>query len=155
MIRILSLKAEPSDEVYRGLLDYSLTKCIFALLVVRRNLGLTDPGKRLLNDLEPFLDAREETSTWPGTQLIGQTAIVCRFKLVRASVSILQNAANRLFEWRQPALPEDLCLMRQADDPWLVSISHENDAYLRASESEWKELCEVLPGIDVSVDSRP
>ena len=45
----------------------------------------------------------------------------------------------------KPELPQDLCLLRGNDDPWLVTIAHETDGYLRLSPEEKLRLVEALP----------
>jgi hypothetical protein len=58
---------------------------------------------------------------------------------------VLKKATNALYGWVQPELPEDLCLLRDEKEAWLVSIAHERDSYLCLSEDERSRLLDALP----------
>jgi len=59
----------------------------------------------------------------------------------------LGSAAHNLFQWQQPALPEDLCLLRADGSPWLTTISHERDAYLSLTDPELDQLSRRCPDL--------
>jgi hypothetical protein len=48
----------------------------------------------------------------------------------------LKGDANCLDDWVVPGLPEDLALLRKDQTPWLASISHEHDAWLKLYDDE-------------------
>ena len=98
-----------------------------ALLVVRGGMRLDPSGERVLARLDPFVRRREKARSWPGTQLVGRghNATVMRYRFGKEVVGILIDAADGLFDWTQPELPEDLCLMRSKGSPWLTTIAHE------------------------------
>ena len=50
--------------------------------------------------------------------------------------------------WRQPDLPEDLCLLRADGSPWLATIAHEADGFLLLSEAEREDLNTRVPALD-------
>jgi len=60
-------------------------------------------------------------------------------------VEVLTKSASGLYDWVQPSLPEDLCLLRPDETPWLVTISHERDAYLVLDAKEHVELVREIP----------
>ena len=122
--------------VYSRLLDFALHECQLALLVVRPEMELSARGAHVIEQLTPLIYHVADEDRWPGTQLIGQTASVYHFKFNHESLIALQEFSTRLYQWIQPDLPEDLCLLRSPDEPWLVSITHENDSYLILSEPE-------------------
>jgi hypothetical protein len=88
-----------------------------------------------------------ESSEWPGTKLLRGTARLLRYSLLADSGSILARLVSGLYDWRQPSMPEDLCLIRQSGEPWLVTISHERDAYLRMESDEWGSLVAEISGL--------
>src|SRR5207237_8929750 len=51
-------------------------------------------------------------------------------------VGVLTSACAGLYDWVEPRLPEDPCLLRADGILWLVTIAHERDAYMRLSETE-------------------
>jgi hypothetical protein len=136
---------EPSGHIYQGLLDFALRSCATALLVVRPSLGLAPTGSTVLKRLEAFLESKTESSEWPGTTLFGDIAWVYRYTFSAECADVLKTCTNNLYGWAQPNLPEDLCLLRASDDPWLVSISHEHDGYLCLTESEAAQLVAAMP----------
>ncbi len=140
----------PTAKEYYELLKVSLGYCNAFLLVVRDSIELSDDGKGLLKSLDEFLISREEKSEWPGTRLWGHTANIYSFELCEEALQILNNAANHLFDWVQPDLPEDLCLQREEGSPWLVNIAHEKDAYLLLSEAEYEVVVRKIPGLMIS-----
>jgi hypothetical protein len=108
---------------------------------------LSDSGRGVMRDLEPFLLTSEESSTWPGTELIGHTARVFTYRLAAESVDVLKRASSRLFAWEQPQLPADLCLLRSVGDAWLTTIAHEQDAFIRMTWNERESLVEAVRGL--------
>jgi hypothetical protein len=144
-----TLTREPEDELYRKLLDEALPSCPTALLVVRQEMPLAARGARVLDlgQLRPLLQEASEATEWPGTRLFGGTALVYRFSYDAESSTILKEAATRLFEWLQPNLPEDLCLLKPSGEPWLASIAHERDAYFSLDAPELENLARSLPEI--------
>ena len=139
MLRYSFIK-EPRGEPYRRLIALARARCESILLAVRPDLGLNAAALETLSDLKPHLRSEESRSSWPGTTLLGDTAVVRVYGFSEAVASILQTRASGLFGWKQPDLPEDLCLMRSEATPWLVSIAHESDAYVDVTEAERDEL---------------
>jgi len=79
--------------------------------------------------------------------LLEETADVLTFRLERAVVALLAEHASSLYDWRQPELPEDLCLLREDGDAALVTIAHEHDAYLILSPAELDRLEAEIPQV--------
>src|SRR4051794_17935145 len=102
-------------------------------------------GRRVLDPLEPFPIAREERFEWPGTHVLGHTASVCRHRLNGDVVEVLLDAADALYDWQQPGLPEALCVLRDDGTPWLASIAHEEDAWFELTEPEHEHLLCAVP----------
>lgn len=149
----LSLTQEPRAKVYRNLIAQARRHCDQFLLVVRGEVGKSTSLLRALNDLQPFLIEQAQAAEWPGTLLLDGEAVVSRYRLCEESVELLTKLADGLYDWQQPDLPEDLCLLRRGGEPWLVSISHERDAYLDLLDHEMAAVQDDLPELLVS-DSR-
>ena len=101
--------------------------------------------EQVFEHLRPWIREQREASEWPGTKLYGHTARLTFFAFNEESVTVLKESAVSLYQWQQPALPEDLCLLRPGDEPWLVSIAHERDSYLAITEEERDALVELVP----------
>jgi len=106
---------------------------------------LAAQGASVVQQLQPFGLNSIVASEWPGTALLGDTAIVHRFTYDADVVRILLKNSCRLFQWVQPGLPEDLCLLRASRDAWLVSVAHERDGYFFLDEPEASDLFAVVP----------
>jgi hypothetical protein len=149
---ILNLLAEPTGDVYRKLIDYAALNCKTALLVVRHTIPLAPQGKEVLDQLAIFLRQQEESSEWPGTNLLDSTALVLRYEFGLECAQVLKRFAGSLYNWQQPDFPEDLCLLRDDGEPWLVSIAHEKDGFLYLSQDEVRNLFNTLPAIESLVN---
>ena len=91
----------------------------------------------------------EQRDECPGTKLHGRKGVVYGFVLVSASLELLKSAANGLFEWLQPRLPDDLCFLNVEKKPWLTTISHERDAYLSVTEDQLEIILAAVPNLKV------
>lgn len=145
--QLWNLVEEPRGQTYRSLIRYAARACSTAILVVRDNQGSNELTKIALDRLRPHLLNESRESRWPGTELLGATALVCRYSLNSECVEVIAELVDGLYDWRQPRMPEDLCLLRNSDEPWLVTISHERDAYLKVSNEEWQAISEQATGI--------
>lgn len=137
---------EPENDVYASLLDHSLLWCDSCLLVTR-SANLATSQRRFESVMEPYLIEERESSSWPGTMLLDGTAKVQRYRLVLPTVTALRRATSRLYAWVGPDLPEDLCLLRPDKSPWLVTISHEAEAFLVVDSEERRTVIGAVPGL--------
>ena len=151
---IFDILEEPKGEIYQGLLDYAIAYCETALLVVGHHSKFSTAGQHVLQALSPFLKHEVESHEWPGTRMLWDTALVLQYQYGPELATILKGAADRLYSWQQPDLPEDLSLLRQDGEPWLVTIAHENDSYLKLSREELEHLFEALPAFRSMVKER-
>jgi hypothetical protein len=146
-VTIFTFTEEPSGQLYRALLDACVEHCQGGLLVERPSIGLSEQGTLVLERLRPWIQEEKQLGEWPGTKLHGHTALVRFFAFNPESAIVLKESAKALYDWQQPALPEDLCLLRPDGEPWLVSIAHERDGYLKISEEERDRFVKQLPGL--------
>ena len=151
--RTLDIVGELRDDLYRGLIAAGSRRGLTALLVVRDGARLGPAGRELLTALGPALIAETVSNEWPGTRLLSGTATLRRFQLNAASAALLTDAAESLYDWVQPALPEDLCFLRPDGTPWIVTIAHERDAYFELSLAEQQELLTELPQLAAHISS--
>jgi hypothetical protein len=149
-LRHFAIQGEVSGEVYRTLIEASLGYCSRGLLVRRHSVPFSERAVKAINQLSPYLVEQEERAEWPGTKLSGHSALDFVFVLNRDSANVLLSSATGLYEWQQPDLPEDLCLVRGDSRPWLVTIAHERDAYLDLSDLEARDLLTKVPRLDLS-----
>lgn len=118
------------------------------LSVVRGEDALSLEGRHVLDAMSSFRVESKLVSEWPGTVLHGHQATLSTYTLTPALGRIIKEAANSLFSWQHPNLPEDLCLRRADGTPWLVTIAHESDGYLELTDLEHRDLVQRLPEIE-------
>ena len=144
------LRAEPTGSAYRELVAAAQECCSAALLVVRPGVALAATALAALDRLRPWLVNAEPRAVWPGTRLLSGTATVHRYRFGEETATVLAEAAGGLFDWVQPALPEDLCLLRPDGAAWLVTIAHERDGYLVLTAAERAALVARIPELALS-----
>jgi hypothetical protein len=143
--QIFNIQFEPREKSYFRLLDLALEFCDKMVLVQRNSISLSFSGNQLIQKLNGFLIEQKSSSEWPGTELLDEKAVVRIFKFNPDSLEILKLFACGLYDWVQPELLEDLCLLRFDGTPWLVSISHEKDGYFELTENEKIRLLKEIP----------
>ena len=136
---------EPRKESYRQLLQVASRTCAYAQLVVREAQSQVDEIANILDRLADKLVAREQSSSWPGTVLLDETATLYRYSLDPTLAILLGSIVDGLYDWIEPNRPEDLCIFRDNMDPWLVTISHERESALIITEDERTRLSEEAP----------
>jgi hypothetical protein len=145
MREMTTILTEPRGSAYVELIRAWLRYANVLVLATRHSLGTEASLLGVLKDLEPFAIGRNEESEWPGTKLVGHTATVYRIKFLPEVAEIMTQRAKGLFDWQQPWLPEDPCLLRPDGSAWLATISHENDAYMNLSRDERADLLSAAP----------
>ena len=93
------------------------------------------------------MEHESKSSEWPGTKLLGGTALIRYYKWTEDCANIISNAVNGLYDLKQPDFPEDLCLIRGEGDPFLVTISHEKDAYLVLTPEEKEDIIKTISAL--------
>lgn len=147
---------EPRGESLEAILAQSLDVCdgfLFALTDMHRS----GHAEQLIADMEPFLISRIETNEYPAATLPWGTVTVCRYRLTATSVRTLGEATSRLYDWQEPDLPNDLCLMR-GDEAWLITMASDRVAILALEEAERSALCAAvskLKLVPMQTDSAP
>lgn len=142
---------EPLNQDYYDLLGYSVIDCKHLLLVVRNSIQIDSEGKNIQLKLIPFLCNVSQKNEWPGTTLSNSNATIYKYYLNPECIAIIRKFSNRLYQWQQPTYPEDLCLLRDDDTPWLVSIAHESDGFLLLSKDEATRLLISLPKLQAII----
>jgi hypothetical protein len=140
-----NLLIQPSNQDYYDLLDYALAECKYAIVVIRDTVQLSPNGQGVLEKLSKHVYKENQIDEWPGTKLLNSHASVVTYHYVPEVVEILKTTVPNLYKWLQPDLPEDLCLLRVDETPWMVTISHEKDGYFVLSELEQDHLIRALP----------
>jgi hypothetical protein len=140
--------AEPKGQTYIDLLEFAASACSSFSLVWRDQFKFEQTAYEIKRALQPFLISNERTDEWPGTTLIGHKALVRRYRVTEESVQQLR-AAEGLYAWLHPNLPEDLAFYSSEDMAWLASISHEGQAWLLDHSLRAAEIYAWVPHIKI------
>jgi hypothetical protein len=146
-IRLFDVIEEPRGRVLRDLLGALSHHATSATLVLRDDLELSELGRSFLARTALNLVERKRTSSWPGTTLLDEEASVLCFSLRDDVLDEFCRASEGLYGWQQPALPEDLALLRADGTVILGSVAHEHDAFLELSDEEFKMVAAAVPGL--------
>lgn len=139
------ISREPRGQVYRSLLEVACDYCdrfLFAL----PNMEFSSETTTLLARLEPFLLECEETGEYPALVLLDGTVTVCHYRLDEASLDVLTSTTDQLYNWVQPDLPNDLCLLK-GDRDWLTTMASCREAVLTLAHDEFVRLSDAIPDL--------
>jgi hypothetical protein len=146
----ISLLHEPKGRTYHQLLNEMTTYCSSFQLVARDQLVFDDNCTNLLEDFAKYLTSKSKTTKWPGTDLIGSAATIYKYVFNQESLALIQENSFALYEWVAPAKPEDLSLFTRDNAPFLVTISHENDAFISCEKAVSARICKLLDSLAIS-----
>jgi hypothetical protein len=127
---------EPTGDDYRALLACARAQCDTAVLSLDTNRDLDPAGQDIVDRLSSQL--RSESRN-------GHVRLL-RYQFSQACIDVLGEASG-LFAWRQPELPENLCLLRMDGSPWIVSIAADRIGYVEFTPFEKLLLGRAAPGL--------
>lgn len=144
----LFFESEPRGATYRRLLCYAQTLpgAQFGF-VVRTEAQPSPTRERLIGALEMERVQVRRESEWPGTSLLNGYATVYLHTFTEHSERVLEDAADGLYEWRHPSLPEDLFLAVENGGIWLWSVAHEREAGVFVSQDRLVDLEREAPDV--------
>ena len=140
--RSYEIVKEPAGDAYRAVLSLLETSGAEAGLVISQDGVETGALSLAVIDVlkSVIVDVRKVTE-WPGTKLQdGQSARLLRFEIVPTSIELLRMRADRLYGWRLPDLPADLCAWRADGSLLMGTIAHQRDGWLVLTEEEAERL---------------
>lgn len=149
MPNVRSISSEPVGSTYLSLLAFAEGHSATFSLVWRKLLAFNAIAENVKSELKTFLEAERETSMWPGTELVGHTAIVRSYRMCPDSVRVLATA-HGLYAWEAPERPEDVAFYTDAGRWWLGSIAHERDAFIDVDAVDVVQLAAAVTGLRVA-----
>jgi len=141
-------------ELYESLLRCTAASATAIGVIVRSDkIELSGRAKDLLRALDPYVIRVESVVEWPGTRLVGgRTSLHHLYRLTPESLGLILRAADDLFAWVNPDLPEDLHFLRADGSTVLGTIAQEDDAWIEFDEVEFDDLLENAPqGLKVAL----
>jgi hypothetical protein len=143
---------EPRGRVYSDLIYRALPFCAELLLVVVRLEDGADPllpaGRRILEELAPFLTSEGDERAWPGTELDADaTGHVYHYRLSPPVLDVIAEATDHLYGWCPPDLPQDIALLHGDGEPFLVTVTQEGWGALTIDDEESAALSDIDLGL--------
>jgi hypothetical protein len=155
-MKILGYKGEWNSTALAKLVECSTRHCQYIVLVIPENHIAKEVG--LLEQLMPYLIVRRVVSAWPGTvKLSGEQREMLKFSANDASYGILIDQVLPEMFQMTPVI-EDVSLLRDDGRPFLITITHEHDAFFKVEPTEVAELIAAVGAenvIDVGEDRIP
>ena len=148
MPRTFDVITEPAGATYRQLVAFAEAFSGSFSLVWRDQLSFDPSAADLKDVLRPFMIRQTRSSEWPGTTLIGHSAMVRTYRWSPDSAGTLA-AADRLFAWHAPARPEDLAFYTPDGRCWLGSIAHESEAFIDLDATDLAALRLAVPALEL------
>jgi hypothetical protein len=142
------IRDEPHGKAYHQLLNVAARFCD-RFSVYTTGMVLRESGVSTLEELEPFRVGLTETSIVPGSVLPFGAVTLHQFKLSADSLVVLDRAADRLFAWSEPDLPNDLALLTGGRE-FLVVLASDRVATLEVTEEERAALADAVPTLRLS-----
>jgi hypothetical protein len=139
--------AEPRGENYRRLLYAGLDFSQRGILVTPARVLADESYQESLERMDLEIIDVVDQSEWPGTQLLDGVAKVHHFVFDYLAYEKLTSVVDALYDWILPSFPEDLCLLREDKSPWLISVTHEKDAWLALQSEELAHLKTKHPAV--------
>jgi hypothetical protein len=141
---------EPRNGAYHKLIDIAFEICDEFILVVRPYAIINDNTKLLLRRLEPNLIIVKEQTEWPYTITRGDPSQVYYFKTNDKTKKIIKEAANSLYAWQPPDLPDDLTFFKKGK-AWLTNTAHEEQSSIETQDEEEIKRIMSIDGLKVKL----
>lgn len=147
---ICSLGREWTRDDYLTLLALGCSECAYFVLI-ERSWHETRPP--IFEELAQDVVETTESVRWPGTQIFDrETANVWKIATSPRSKDVLAAAADSLWDWTGPSLPEDLSFLREDGRPYFISVTHEREAWFELNAHELTLLREVFYDDEIHVE---
>lgn len=146
---MIEIVIDPNGEVYKALIALALRDCgSFSLVMRPKGLNFAQTANQFTEELASHLISDLNASSWPGTALFGETAVVRHYRLDEASARKLL-VVNSLYSWQAPDYPEDLAFYGKDGSVWMGSIAHEEFGFFEIPRHTKSELKNLIPGLSV------
>lgn len=147
-MRQFEFAREPRGNVLHGLIRAATDACD-RFTVELSGMYLSPHARDVQRKLEPFLIGCADVTMAPtGRMLAGDEVTLCTYRLVPEAATILRDAADHLYAWVEPDLPQDLCFLR-GGDTWLINEASEEGAALLLTREEAEALQIKVPGLSL------
>lgn len=155
MKKAIRLRSEPYGDGYKALIDYAIANGDTFVVGVHRYEGIdeevslyTKNYADLLTKLLPFRVAEYTFEELRQTSGVAYTpGVYYAYRCCEEAGALLKEAADSLYAWRGPDLPEDLTFRDREGNDFLLNIAHEEIGRLSVEEAEAERLSNEIEGL--------
>ncbi|MFB4332359.1 leucine-rich repeat domain-containing protein [Paenibacillus sp. CR_12] len=151
----------PRGAAYSWLIDYAMERSAVFVLARRGEFQIMEEAERVFSLLEPYLIEKrkiserdimkrldEETVRGNGIEYGAGTYYI--YKCCEEAAVVLKQAADDLFAWQHPHLPEDLNFWDHDGQDLLHHVAHERMGGLQIGQEEAENISAMVPGLFLS-----
>lgn len=151
----------PRGAAYSWLIDYAMERSAVFVLARRGEFQLMEEAECIFSLLEPYLIEErsiseeeimkrfeEETERGNGIEYGAGTYYI--YECCEEAAAVLKEAADDLFAWQHPLLPEDLNFWDSNGQDFLYNVAHERMGGLPIDKEEAARISAMVPGLFLS-----
>ncbi len=146
MYKTIVIRTEPREDIYQQLLLFACNKCKTFSLDWIESSSLNVQRKPIADELNPFLT--QETST-PWGQHIRSRRF---YQLTPKSSRIIGKAKSLYIGYDKVGWPQNLAFYVNDDNPWLVSFTHNREAYIYTQAIPFENIRDEISFLDLETE---
>lgn len=130
------LLEDVAGESYEAFIEFLCEHSDKFYFITRKEL---DFPKEALQKFKPYIIKQYKTKEWESTITAGPAATLYEIEINHQTIDLLKSSANKLYDWVQPELPEDLSFLKNGF-PWFYTCSHEEFAHFQIRSDFYRNL---------------
>jgi hypothetical protein len=139
------LLENPSDETYQQLIKVLCDNSDKFYFITRQELSY---NPTILLKFKPYILQSYKTNKWANTITKGPRATVYVIEANSNTCRLLQQSANKLYDWVSPELPEDLTFIKNNFE-WFSCTSHEEFGGFSIRSDQYRDLMNQIEGLKI------
>lgn len=131
-----------TKEAYKQLLDrlFDICDTVSFAVLPKKLMGQKQTLHKLLEELEPYLQGVDFMNGTRANLFAAHISVPnYYYHTCPESKQVIIGAADSLFHWQQPALPEDISFLKKGEEYFVIN-AHEGYAMLFAEDKQLIEL---------------
>ncbi|MBD3919451.1 leucine-rich repeat domain-containing protein [Paenibacillus sp. PR3] len=159
----MRMYTDPKGEAYELIIDLAIRNSECFVLGEKLPADVTQPRQytSVLGALEPYLMKTIIIQDIDEVMQVGKNyrshafytaGTYYLYRCCEESGNVLKQMASSLSEWTYPALPEDLCFVKEGGGDYLYSVVHERMYGMDITEEEAIELMDRVTGVFLKLE---
>ena len=147
----MKIKGNPEGSTYDALIDELVAASESMQWMIRPDVPRDPEVMELLHEFHAHLLGARELFEWSDVKVTsGKPAMLYIYESSPQLAEDLKQTARKLYDWRQPALPEDLTFFREEGENVLFEMTSEEETarFVELTEEEQKRFF-AIEGLQV------